>query len=68
MTKTIALSVLLAFGFLTVAEAAERCGENRWRDEYGHCHWFKNPYGTDRGTTHACPTWAYWSDGRCVHK
>jgi len=68
MMKTIALGLVAVFGLSAAAQAAEGCGENRWRDDYGHCHWFKNPYGTDRGTTHACPTWAYWSGGRCVHK
>jgi hypothetical protein len=66
MMKAIGLALVLAFGVSTLAQAAEGCGENRWKDEYGHCHWFKNPNGTDRGTTHACPTWAHWSGGRCV--
>ena len=54
-------------GVVGIVKVAEDCGENRWRDEYGHCHWFKNRFGTDRGTRHACPTWAHDQDGRCVH-
>ncbi len=68
MGKAILAGVFLAFAASTVTQAAEDCGKNRWRDEYGHCHWFKNGAGTERGTTHACPTWAYWSGGRCVPK
>jgi len=66
MLKAIVLGATLAMTAVTISEAAEGCGNNRWRDMYGHCHWFKNPYGTQRGTTHACPTWAHWSAGRCV--
>jgi hypothetical protein len=51
MSKAIAIGVFLAFAASTATQAAEHCGKNRWRDEYGHCHWFKNPYGTERGTT-----------------
>jgi hypothetical protein len=68
MFKAIALGAALAVMATTICEAAEGCGDRQWRDVYGHCHWFKNGYGTDRGTTHACPTWAYWSGGRCVPK
>jgi hypothetical protein len=68
MLKAIILGAALAMTAVTISQAAEDCGTNRWRDMYGHCHWFKNRFGTDRGTTHACPTWAYWSGGRCVPK
>ena len=68
MIKAIVLGAALAVMATTLCQAAEGCGDNRWRDINGNCHWFKNPYGTDRGTTHACPTWAYWSGGRCVPK
>jgi hypothetical protein len=46
---------------------AEGCGNDRWRDSYGECHWFHNGAGTMRGTEEACPTWAHWYAGRCVH-
>jgi len=68
MLKAIILGAALAMTAVTISQAAEGCGDNRWRDPNGHCHWFHNRYGTDRGTTHACPTWAYWSAGRCVPK
>ena len=50
-----------------IVKVAEACGANRWRDAYGHCHWFHNQYGTMRGTHEACPTWAHWYAGRCIH-
>lgn len=68
MIKAIGLALVLAFGASTLAQAAEGCGGNRWRDPNGNCHWFHNGYGTERGTTYACPTWAYFSMGRCVPK
>jgi hypothetical protein len=67
MMKAILLGTALAVTTATIAQAAEDCGNNRWRDAYGHCHWFHNAYGTERGTHHACPTWAHWEAGRCVH-
>ena len=54
-------------GASAIVRVAEGCGNDRWRDVYGHCHWFHNPYGTMRGTHEACPTWAHWSNGVCVH-
>lgn len=66
MLKAILLGAALAMTAVTICEAAEGCGGNRWRDVNGRCHWFHNRFGTQRGTTHACPTWAYWSAGRCV--
>lgn len=60
------LPLPLADGASPIIKVAEDCGDNRWRDEYGHCHWFNNRYGNDRGTHHACPTWAHWDDGRCL--
>jgi hypothetical protein len=68
MLKTIALGIALAMTATTICQAAEDCGNNRWRDPSGRCHWFHNGYGTMRGTHHACPTWAYWSGGVCVPK
>jgi hypothetical protein len=65
MLKAIALGAALAIMATTICEAAEGCGDLQWRDAYGHL-WFHNEYGTDRGTTHACPTRAFWVDGRCV--
>jgi hypothetical protein len=62
-------SLVLLFALVatsTASMAAEGCGDRQWRDINGYCHWFKNGYGPDRGTTHACPTWAFWSAGRCV--
>jgi hypothetical protein len=53
-------------GASAIVKVAEDCGNDRWRDEYGHCHWFHNQYGTMRGTHEACPTWAHWFAGRCV--
>jgi hypothetical protein len=50
-----------------IVKVAEDCGNDRWRDVYGHCHWFHNQFGTMRGTHEACPTWAHWYAGRCVH-
>jgi hypothetical protein len=68
MLKAIALGAVLVMMATVICEGAEGCGGDRWRDVNGNCHWFHNGYGTDRGTTHACPTWAYWAGGVCVPK
>ena len=67
MIKAIVLGAALAMTTVTLAQAAEHCGPGRWRDANGHCHWFHNRFGNDRGTHHACPTWAHYDHGRCVH-
>jgi len=67
LCKAAVMPLPLTEGASPIIRIAEGCGDQRWRDEYGHCHWFKNPYGTDRGTHHACPTWAHWYAGVCVH-
>jgi hypothetical protein len=54
-------------GASAIVRVAEGCGDNRWRDTCGQCHWFHNGFGTERGTDEACPTWAHWYAGRCVH-
>jgi hypothetical protein len=54
-------------GASAIVRVAEDCGADWWRDVYGHCHPFHNGAGNMRGTHEACPTWAHWYAGRCVH-
>ena len=49
-----------------VERVAEGCGAGKWRDSFGHCHFFHTSNGHDRGTTHACPPGHTFASGRCV--